>query len=382
MKTKFLILIIGSLVFVCSSCTKSFVPEIERYDELVVVDGVITDAPGPYTIKLSKAAKVQAFSKAVPYPKCKLGIEDDLGNKISVTESEPGTYKTDSLTFRGVAGRKYKLSISTPDGESYESATEELLKPVEIQSVYAQQEHKDDPNLFYGRDGYQFYVDAKTPATANNYILWRMQCTYKFSLEFLIHHYYDGAYHFVYNKDTLQTCYRTIDILDVYLLNTQEFQQTEIKKVPLNYEDNYTKALTIRYSLKVSQFTLNESAFEYWSKIKKMMHAGGELYTTQPYQIRNNLVNLTHPDKPALGYFMVAGLSEKRIFVNHPTMVNRIKGCDPPDPNEVQPTWFEGQPAVWPVFFGQHAGHGYYMPQECLDCRLTGTKIKPAFWED
>jgi hypothetical protein len=383
MRTKLGMLLLSIILFSYTSCVDSFVPEIERYDELMVVDGVITDAFGPYTIKLSKTAKVQGGAKSIPYPKCKVHIEDDLGNKINVTESAPGTYKTDSLAFRGIAGRKYKLSIATPDGELYESATEELLKTIEIQSVYAQQEHKDAPGLFYGRDGYQFYVDTKPLTTTNNFILWRMQCTYKFSLDFLIHHYYGvGGYHFIYNKDTFQTCYRTIDILDPYLLNTGEFQQTEIKRMPLNYEDNYTKALTIRYSLKVNQYTLNESAFNYWKEVKKMKDAGGELYTTQPYQIKNNLVNSTHPDKPVLGYFMVAGLSEKRIFVNHPPVVNRVEVCAPPDITGPQPVWFVNQPASWPVFFGQYAGHGFYMPQECLDCRLTGTKKKPDFWEE
>jgi hypothetical protein len=382
MRTKLLVLFVGILLLSYTSCVESFIPEIERYEELMVVDGVITDASGPYTIKLSKTTRVQQFSKPLPYPDCTVQVEDDLGNKINLAEFELGLYKTESA-FTGVAGRKYKLSIATPDGELYESAFEELLKTIEIQSVYAQQEHKDAPGLFYGRDGYQFYLDTKASATTNNYLLWRLQCTYKFSLEFLIHHYYGvGGYHFIYNKDTFQTCYRTIDIPDVYLFNTGEFQQTEIKKMPLNYEDNYTRALMIRYSLKVSQYTLNEPAFNYWKQVKKMQDAGGELYTTQPYQIKNNLVNLTHPDKPVLGYFTVAGLSEKRIFVNHPPIVNRVEICDPPDITGPQPTWFLNQPATWPVFFGQYAGYGYYMPQECLDCRLTGTQKKPDFWVD
>jgi hypothetical protein len=384
MKTRLFQVLIGCMIFSYTGCIHSFAPEIEKYDELMVVDGCITDGPGPYTIKLSKSVKLQERPKFNPYTGCKVYVEDELGNEMSAIEHEPGIYQTDSASFRGIVGRKYKLNISTTDGESYESAAEELLKGIAIQSVNAEVEHKTDPKLILGRDGYQFYVDAETPATASNYLMWRMQCTYKFQSDFLIYSYWENGEHLVRNTDTFMICYRTLDIAEVYLLNTNELKQKEIKRIPIHYEDNYTKALTIRYSLKVSQFTLNEAAYTYWSWVKKMMSEGGDLYTTQPFQVHNNLVNRTHSDKPVLGYFVVAGLSEKRIFVNHPLITNRMDVCDPPDPKDPPITWYQNNPAVWPVFLVSltGTGKGLYLPQECMDCRVLGTKIKPAFWEE
>lgn len=243
-------------------------------------------------------------------------------------------------------------------------------------------QHKTDPNLFFGKDGYQFYVDAETPPTSDNYVFWRMQCTYKFETDFEILCYYDHGVHPVIDHDTFKTCYRTLDILDLFLLNTNELQQKEINRIPINYEDNYTKALTIRYSLNVSQFTINEAAFKYWSTVKKMLDAGGDLYTTQPYQIGNNLMNITHPDKPVLGYFMVAGLSEKRIFVDRPPIVNRTDICRIGDTQRYPLMWFVNNPSIWPVFYANDNNHPYYLQQECVDCRVQGTQKKPGFWKD
>jgi hypothetical protein len=384
MKTRWLWIFISCMVLSYTSCVRSFVPDIDKYEELMVVDGFITDDPGPYTIKLSKSAKLQERSKFNPYTGCKVYVEDESGNKVNATEQSPGIYQTDSLAFRGIAGKKYKLNISTPDGETYESRSEELVKALAIQSLEAQVEHKGDPNVFAGRDGYQFYVNAETPATRDNYLMWKMECTYKFQSDYLIYSYWDNGEHLVSHTDTFMICYRTLDIAELYLLNTNEQSQKEIKKIPIHYEDNYTKALTIRYSLKVSQFTLNEAAFTYWNAVKKMMSEGGDLYTTQPFQVRNNLINRTHPDKPVLGYFTVAGLSEKRIFVNHPAIKNRMDVCDPPDPKDPPIVWYQNNPAVWPVFLVSltGTGKGMYLPQECVDCRILGTQTKPSFWED
>ena len=183
----------------------------------------------------------------------------------------------------------------------------------------------------------------------------------------------------VFEGDSLKTCYKTVDVLDFFMKNANNLKAAEVKRIPLNFEDNYTKALSIRYSLKVSQFTLNEKAYTYWSSIKKMMDEGGELYTQQPYQIKNNLRNLTHPEKPALGYFMVAGLKEKRIFVNPPPIAFRYDVCTIESKSDAfLAERFKNRPELWPVFFAA----GYYIDQECMDCRKMGALTKPAFWEE
>lgn len=366
-----------------NSCIRSFVPDVSKYAELVVVDGGVHDGPGPYVIKLSKSSPLKERSKYNPLTGCQVQIQDNANNKVYLTEKEPGVYKTDSTAMQGMPGRGYKLIISTPEGEQIESDEEVLKKGLKIQSVYGELEHKTDPHFFYGRDGYQFYVDAENPGTDDNYLLWRMQSTYKFRADFPIRCYYDNGVHYVLDGDSLRTCYRTTDILNLFLLNTQELTQKEIKHFPINYEDNYTKALTIRYSLKVSMFTMNEAAFNYWSTIKKIVDSGGELFSQQPFQVPNNLKNNSHPEKPVLGYFMVAGLSEKRIFVNKPPIIDRTDKCFIGNIQINPLMWFVSRPDIWPVFYADNgSGGAYYLDPECVDCRTTGTLTKPAFWQE
>ena len=364
------------------SCIKPFIPNIEKYDELLVVDGNINDGPGPYTITLSKSSKVKEKSIFTPYTNCIVELEDNFGNKVMLTEKKPGVYKTDSLAMQGIPGRSYKLRIATSEGEWYESNPEVLLPGLKIQSVYGEVEHKNDPRYFYGRDGYQFYVDTETAPTTNNYIFWRMESTYKFRADYQISSYYDNGLHPVIDKDTFRTCYSILNIPQLYLLNTNELQQNVIKRFPLHFEDNYSKALKIRYSLKVSQFTISRDAFNYWNTIKKITDAGGELYTQQPFQMTNNLRNVTYPGKPVLGYFMAAGLSEKRIFITPVPFDFRIGKCVVEDAQHNPIFAFRDTPNLWPVFFTGTFAVPLYIDPECLDCRTKGVLVAPAYWID
>jgi hypothetical protein len=368
------------------SCIQPFAPDLEKNEELLVVDGGITDAAGPYLIKLSKSARLQEKSRFIPYPKCKVSIEDDKGNILTLSESSLGVYQTDSLVQKGVVGRNYKLHIITPEGEEYESIPEMLMKPVGIQAVYSELEHRSDPQLFYGRDGLQFYLDTERSSEPTNFLMWKLQCTYKFRTDLLIFAYYtNGKRYQVKDEDTLKFCYRTAEIPELLVIGTEQSKQPELTRVRLNYEDNYSKALSIRYSLKVQQLTISEAAHAYWSTIKKLQAMQGELYTMQPYPVKNNLLNKTHPEKPALGYFTVAGSTEKRIFVNHPLIVDRYGVCTVEGRAERD---MDGQlsrrPELWPYFLVDPLENGgdHWVDQDCLDCRRTGFRERPSFWVD
>jgi hypothetical protein len=384
MKTKGVFFCFLLLVVVDTSCEKSFAPKIEKYDELLVVDGWLTDAPGPYTVKLSKSAQLKQLVQYNPYGGCQLTITDDMGGSFPLTEKSTGVYKTDSVSFRTVPGRKYKLTILTKDGEEVQSTEEQLLNSIAIDKVYEEFQHKSDPKKYYGRDGYQFYVDVGTLPTRSNFFLWKLDCTYKFRADYEISaYYYNGKRYEVVKGDTLRECYRNVDILELYMLSTKDLQQPIVKRFPLNYEDNYTKALTIRYSLFVKQFAINEASFNYWSTIKKMRDEQGDLFTQQPYQAKNNVYNVTNPDKPVLGYFTVAGYSEKRIFVKPPVMESRHDTCSiQGDPVKHLDDFLWKHPALWPYFFPDEKYGDRFLDQECIDCRRIGVLEKPNFWID
>ncbi len=387
MKIKFFQLLFPLLLLVLSACVKEFRPSISTYEDLLVVDGMITDAPGPYTITLSKTSPIKEFSPIKPYSNCTVEIKDDQGNQEILTEVAAGVYKTDSLTgLQGIVGRKYKCTILTPGGERYESEEQLIKKDAGIKSVYAEVEHHADPKFFYGRNGYQFFVDIEKPLTDSACFLWQLECTYKFNVDTLIYYYYEGGGVIkpFSNHDSLLTCYRTEPIKKIYVLNTTSQSEELLTRFPLNYEDNYSEALRIRYSLNVTQLTINRSAYTYWNSLKKIMENQGELYAQQPYQVKSNVINVRNPDKPALGFFMAAGLSEKRVFVDKigpPYFYDTNCGKPvPPFDGDLLSELLITEPADWPIYlFGLVSDAATY-DQKCIDCRKKGILKKPDFW--
>ena len=110
------------------------------------------------------------------------------------------------------------------------------------------------------------------------------------------------------------------------------------------------------------------------------------LYTEQPYQVNGNIRNISNPDEIVLGYFMVAGISEMRIFMDRPTEVEfNYPKC------ELGPADFEAMEYLrmapsylWPIYLTEGEGHAKAYPhQDCIDCtRNDGNLEKPEFWID
>ena len=64
----------------------------------VVVDGVITNEPGPYSVKLSRTVQVGSILGALSISKAKITIFSNTGESEVLQETNlPGTYKTDPL---------------------------------------------------------------------------------------------------------------------------------------------------------------------------------------------------------------------------------------------------------------------------------------------
>ena len=168
--------------------------------------------------------------------------------------------------------------------------------------------------------------------------------------------------------------------------STRSLTTPVITGFPLHYVNTQTRVLSVRYSLLVKQYALNEEAFTYWSKLEEMNSDQGSLYTQQPYQTRGNLRNVDDEDETVLGYFLVAGISEKRIFVDRPNSLPFYYPiCDLDEADfEAYGMLNMADPVFYPIYaIETPGGRRAVPPQGCVDCRRHGgTIFKPEFWID
>jgi hypothetical protein len=387
MRIKIANLVMIFLLVLVFSCVEKYWPELDsKYEDILVVEGMITNEPGPYYIKLSLATSVEN-PELITLRGCHVKILDDAGNSENLSEISPGTYSTSATGIQGVVGRKYKIQILGPQGKNYQSEFEELKNPVGIDSVYTAFETRDNPEGQYQTEGYQFYLNTALAATDSNFFMWRMDRTYEYEADFKIRYIYEGDLRWLANADSLQTCWRTDNIRQIFTYNTLGLSQPVVKNYPLNFVNTDNRELSVRYSLLVKQLTISEKAYTFWNSIKEQNSDLDNLYSRQPYQVKGNVSNDQAPDETVLGYFLVAGISSKRIFVDRPMppvhFYYEVCELTELDFNNVADI-YHSTPAEWPIFLTTGNEGGMALPsQDCMDCRLAGGTIeKPDFWID
>lgn len=377
-----------SILFFISlvSCIDEYRPTIDKYENRLVIDGGVTDQPGPYTIRLSMSSAIDsAIFK--PYINCELSITDEEGTSEILKEIEPGVYKTNINGMQGEVGKSYKIRINTPNETIYESGFEELHASEKIASVYAKIEFRQDENYPYNLTGYQFYIDTELAKQDTNYYLWRLEATYHYQSDYTIRWIFDGQLHWFHGPDSLFNCWSTYFVDDFYSMSTKGLSSPKILAYPLNFVNTETRQLSVKYSLFVKQYTLNENAFLFWDALREQNAGASSLYTNQPYQIRGNVHNIDDPNEPVLGYFLVAGLDEKRIFVDrpkHPVNFNYSVCTLSVRDFQAYGEMYRADPVEYPFYAIETNGGRRATPHKaCTDCREKGGTItKPDFWED
>jgi len=385
MTIRFWHIILVSFLLICTACVDEYWPEINKYENLLVVDGMISNAPGPYTIKLSVSSSVDA-PRYIPLGGATVVIADHLGNTETLFEVEEGTYSTSPIGIQGIVGRKYRISITTSDSNNYLSSFVEMKSPVGLDSVYAFTESQPSQELTHDLVGYQFYLDTKPAETKQNYFLWDLMATYQYKADFKIKYIFEGTLEPFLNSDSLQTCWRTKKVQEIFTSETEDLVNPVITRFPLHFVSTESRELSIRYSLLVKQYTLDSSDYQFWNSVRKQNENQGGLYANQPYQIRGNIFNPDNPNEPVLGNFTVASVTEKRIFVNRPwslTMYHPVCEITEGDIENFS-TIFLFPPQSWPVYATRTSNGSAALPaQQCMDCRKSGGTIeKPTFWVD
>jgi len=232
--------------------------------------------------------------------------------------------------------------------------------------------------------GYQFHVTTEAAENPENYFLWLLEAVYKYESAFTLDYVYAGQGVEAYpNPTEFMTCWRTDPINEIFTFNTALLAQPLVEQLPLHFVRADERELSIRYSLLVRQLTISEEAYNFWNKLQRQVENQESLYNSQPFQIRGNVYNTNDPDEAVLGFFMVAGQDDQRVYVDHPSELGlSFSYCEP----DYMSYAFLGlfNPGVWPIYIYEDPSGGRALANEdCFDCRkLGGTTSRPVFWED
>ena len=370
------------IIFVITlGCKDEFLLETKNYEPIMVVDGLITNEDGPYTIKISLSSPINTFEK-FPYEGCTVTIYKNTDNSEVLEEAEPGIYVTSEGGIQGVIGNEYSISITTPEGKEYKTEFQEMKESVEIDSVYAELIYLKEEDYPFGLPGYQFYVNTETTQNPENYFLWNMIETYEYAADYSLHAVMNWKGQFLLEGidtctyfNNVYWCWKTQNTGYLFTGKTSNLTVPKISNQPLNFVGTNSRRLQIRYSLLLRQYSIGKETYYFWKSIEDQISQENFLVANQPYNITGNIKNIINPDEPVYGYFTVASVTQKRIFVTRPPSVSFYY--------EICFVCYDLEDPISIYYVISEEGRLGTVYEQCLDCTSRGGEIiKPDFWID
>ena len=379
-RNKIILLIV---MLVLSSCVKVYSPKIKGSDlHKYVVSGQVILGENTQTVNVSQTSSINKPTYK-PVTGCNVTITDNNHNRFPMIDRGNGDYSTMIDPKYLVPGHAYRVNVITPEGDSIVSDYDTLTTAPHVDSIYFLRKDVESPIPGQSKQGIQFYIDLKGTHANSHYYRWNVYETWEFRSKYPLEWYYDGTVHHVFPPDySRKICWHTRNIPEIFTLSTANLSQNKYENLPLQYVDNTTTRLAYGYSMLVQQMSLSKAAYNYWDQLRTNSTQEGGLYEKQPIAIIGNMHNLTHPENEVLGFFSVASMKEKRIFVSEvPDLpLDFYTYCSP---SVLRFGLKEITPDEYPAYLlGDEGGwRPVLLNEECVNCMLLGgTNVKPDFW--
>lgn len=304
---KQLILLLSPMWLCCVEPVELSLPKGENP---IIVEGMITDQPGPDTIKITAAYPVDGkFHARAGIAGAVISVSDDAGNHDQLTDVGNGYYVTNTL--QGVVGRSYTLLGQLPGGTTFSSSTEYMAPAGTIDSLFF--EFTTRRNSYTGADehGFNVYVNATAAPGSSLRLRWKFRGT------------------FVYITDpslitipgplpcatgcVCCTCYATQRergpvVTDLRVIGDTDIGRTFVQYVPIN---GYT--FNDRYRVDVEQMEVSQPVYDFYFALAKQINNASNIFQPPFFELKGN-VSSVGPVK-IQGVFSAAAVTTKHIYI-------------------------------------------------------------------
>lgn len=383
------------LVIFLTGCFEPYTPQIDDYEKsFLVIDGGITNGPGPYKIEVSKSFPLSVENpSSLAVNGLNLFIEEKGGMSEKLLEVVDGIYQTTKL--KGEAGKSYRLRFDY-EGAEYLSTWETILPAAYIDSLYYEVETRETTNneLITGA---QFYLNSMGARTDATYYRFEWDETWQIGVFYPSLFDYVGNDNLINTQDPRHTCWKYDSQKELNVATTRGLAENILVKHPLGFITGYEERFIEKYSLLVKQYSLSEKEYLYWKTLKESNEELGSLYEKQPGNIKGNIFNVSNPKETILGYFFASGVAQKRVFVDDLQYLSVKSGCTLPLDTILKSDYGRGYDIK--IFEELDKGKffydeistptsleplGVYLSQPlCSDCQLKGGDLKkPEYWDE
>jgi hypothetical protein len=266
-KNAVLIILSALNIMGIAGCQKVINVDLNEAAPRIVIEGLITDRHGSYTLTISKSGSyfnqpaLQVVSGAIAT------ITDDLNIADTLKEAAPGIYYTTKL--RGFPGRTYNLKVIA-EGVVYEASSTMMSHvPIDSLKVYKSSFQRFDFGGNQNETHYEIHCFFKDPPEKNYY---RIR---------------------VFKNDSINTQnYRLYD--DQY--TNGEFTELRVSNA------------SVGNTYRIELLSLDKSTYGYFRTLEDLIFIN-PFFGSTPANPNTNLTN------GALGYFGACAISSRTIIV-------------------------------------------------------------------
>jgi len=403
------------------SCVEEIPLETQTsFDDVLVIEGSLTNELKHQTIKLSKSYRLEAEGPDL-VSNATVIVKDDQGNSYTFSETAPGIYNSLN-SFAAQPAINYTLEV-IENGTTYTSTQESFVQPTQIDSLYLQRDFNEN-----NEEGISIYVDTFDPTNNSKYYRYEYEETYKIIVpkysplklnvvndDFPIdpsqfesfQEIQDYLVELVTRDEQVRICYNTVKSNTVIIENTNNFPEDRLDKYRVRFisRDNYI--MSHRYSILVKQHVQSPNAYNFYKTLKTLSLSESVFSENQPGFLEGN-ISSNGTNKKVVGYFEVNSVDSKRIYFNYtdefpneelpPYYILCEDGRYPQlfrtDPitgfiieSDVQDLintgfqYFSVNPEDIPEFSGPLFPY-LMVPGACGDCTVLGSTTIPDFWEE
>lgn len=274
-------LLFASLLLLTVSCVDPVDPDVDRR-QVPVVDGVVTNGPGPHVVKLRLSGAFEQSTDAIQEPLTGAEVTITTGSGTTAVlreprpEREPGTYETRPGELTGTPGETYRLEFTLADGRRYRSTPQRMLPTPDLDSL-----------LFSVNETGALVTEASVtdPDTTGNLYRWDLEGTW----------YYTSEAGPCYLVD--QNVLSSLTLQSDRLVNGNQFQQI-IRAFPTEDE-----RLTFQYAMDVRMEAVTPEVFRFWKTIRSQVENDGTTFSNPPSRIPGNVARVDDSTDEALGLF-------------------------------------------------------------------------------
>lgn len=313
------------LVIILSSCEEiiGVDPNIS-VDEILILEGGITNQPPPYFVSLRTAHNISGVGENTLGVGATITLYDKTGKSEVFIEETPGNYKTNGSQIIGQVGESYRLQIELANGEQYQSDYDLMPSPVVVDYLYeelvSQPIFNNELTIIGHSVFHKIYINIENNKKQKIYI----KSTQRNAI--------------IEREVGLGTgcedfgppiCYtrREVNISELFLISNLQIDadnlNLEIAKVPIEYKGLYYTSFSIE--------SISPIAYDYYSAIKQQLETAGTIFDPLIPSVPSNVYGINGTKRTAEGYFRAYSITWAEICYDRfdaAVKINIPPGCD------------------------------------------------------